>query len=95
MKAIMKLDDLTIIDQLTHFLSGTQAVAFSVTNDKDASHSVELKLAGVLYRSRHKIDEICLALFDVGSVIVEGRQGTLDDYRYLEILEKQSNWGLG
>ena len=36
MKAIMKLDDLTTIDQLTHFLSGTQAVAFSVTNDKDA-----------------------------------------------------------
>jgi len=60
-----------------------------------ASHSVELKLAGVLYRSRHKIDEICLALFDVGTVIVEGRQGTLDDYRYLEILEKQFNWGLG
>jgi transposase len=38
MKAIMKLDDLTTIDQLTHFLSGTQAVAFSVTNDKDACY---------------------------------------------------------
>jgi hypothetical protein len=38
MKAIMKLDDLTTIDQVTHFLSGTQAVAFSVTNDKDACY---------------------------------------------------------
>jgi len=38
MKAIMKLEDLTTIDQLTHFLSGTQAVAFSVTNDKDACY---------------------------------------------------------
>jgi len=38
MKAIMKLDDLTTIDQLTHFLSEIQAVAFSVTNDKDACY---------------------------------------------------------
>jgi hypothetical protein len=31
MKTIMKLEDLTTIDQLEDFLSGTQAVAFSVT----------------------------------------------------------------
>ncbi|RLJ20748.1 hypothetical protein DJ030_06280 [bacterium endosymbiont of Escarpia laminata] len=30
MKIIMKLEDLKTIDQLTDFLSGTQAVAFSV-----------------------------------------------------------------
>lgn len=38
MKAIMKLDDLTTLDQLRDFLSGTQAVAFSVLGDKDASY---------------------------------------------------------
>ncbi len=31
----MKLEDLTTIEQLTEFLSGTQAVAFSVISDKD------------------------------------------------------------
>ena len=36
MKTIMKLEDLTTIDQLTDFLSGTQVVAFSVISDKDA-----------------------------------------------------------
>ena len=34
MKTIMILEDLTTIDQLTNFLSGTQAVAFSVISDK-------------------------------------------------------------
>jgi hypothetical protein len=34
MKTIMKLEGLTTIDQLVDFLSGTQAVAFSVISDK-------------------------------------------------------------
>ena len=38
MQTIMKLDDLTTTDQLRDFLSGTQAVAFSVLGDKDASY---------------------------------------------------------
>jgi transposase InsO family protein len=38
MKTIMKLEDLTTIDQLSDFLSGTQAVAFSVISDKDACY---------------------------------------------------------
>jgi hypothetical protein len=38
MKTIMKLDDLTTITQLTDFLSGTQTVAFSVIDDKDACY---------------------------------------------------------
>lgn len=38
MKTIMKLEDLTSIDQLEDFLSGTQAVAFSVISDKDACY---------------------------------------------------------
>ena len=38
MKTIMKLEDLTTIDQLVDFLSGTQAVAFSVISDKDACY---------------------------------------------------------
>jgi transposase InsO family protein len=38
MKTIMKLEDLTTIDQLEDFLTGTQAVAFSVISDKDACY---------------------------------------------------------
>ena len=38
MKTIMKLEDLKTISQLTDFLSGTQAVAFSIILDKDARY---------------------------------------------------------
>ena len=38
MKAIMKLEDLTTIDHLVEFLTGTQAVAFSVISDKDVCY---------------------------------------------------------
>ena len=34
----MKLEDLVSIDQLVDFLSGTQAVAFSVLRDKDVCY---------------------------------------------------------
>jgi len=34
----MKLEDLTTIEQLTDFLSGTRAVAFSIISDKDACY---------------------------------------------------------
>ena len=34
----MKLEDLTTIDELEDFLSGTQAVAFSIISDKDACY---------------------------------------------------------
>ena len=39
MKAIIKLEDLTTIDQLEDFLSGTRTVAFSVISDKGACSS--------------------------------------------------------
>ena len=38
MKTIMKLEDLTTVDQLTDFLTGTQAVAFSVLSNTDAGY---------------------------------------------------------
>ena len=38
MKAIMKLEELKTIEQLETFLSGTQAVAFSVMGDKDTCY---------------------------------------------------------
>ena len=38
MKTIVKLEDLTTIDQLVDFLSGTQAVAFSVISNKNACY---------------------------------------------------------
>jgi len=38
MKTIMKLEDLVTIDQLAEFLSGTQAVAFSVISDKSTCY---------------------------------------------------------
>ena len=36
MKTILKLEDLKTVSQLSDFLSGTQAVAFSVVSDKDS-----------------------------------------------------------
>ena len=56
MKTIMKLEDLTSIDQLTDFLSGTQAVVFSVISDKDACYRwIQGELVKFRYRqlSRH------------------------------------------
>ena len=38
MKTIIKLEELTTIDQLVDFLSGTQATAFSVIRDKAACY---------------------------------------------------------
>ena len=47
----MKLDDLTTIGQLTDFLSGTQAVAFSVISEKDACYLwLQKELAKFRYR---------------------------------------------
>jgi len=62
MKTIMKLDDLITIDQLRDFLSGTQAVAFSVLGDKDASYRW---IQGELVRFRY----LTLARQDKGVVI--------------------------
>ena len=56
MKTIMKVEDLTSIDQLTDFLSGTQAVVFSVISDKDACYrwiQAELLKFRYLRQSRH------------------------------------------
>jgi len=50
MKTIMTLEDLTTIDQLEDFLSGTQAVAFSVISDKDACyHWIQVELVKFRY----------------------------------------------
>src|SRR3990170_996071 len=38
MKTIMKLEDVTTVAQLTDFLSGTQAVAFTVLSDTDTCY---------------------------------------------------------
>jgi len=52
MKTIMKLDDLTTIEQLADFLSGTQAVAFSVISDKDTCYRwLQRELAKFRYRT--------------------------------------------
>jgi len=50
MKTIVKLQDLTTINQLTEFLSGTQAVAFSIINNKDDCYRW---IQGVLYKFRY------------------------------------------
>lgn len=48
----MKLEDLTTIDQLTEFLSGTQAVAFLVSSDKDTCYRwIQDELARFRYRT--------------------------------------------
>ncbi|MGB7933634.1 MAG: hypothetical protein WCH04_15680 [Gammaproteobacteria bacterium] len=38
MKTIMKFEDLTMLNQLVDFLSGTQTDVFSVISDKDACY---------------------------------------------------------
>jgi hypothetical protein len=46
----MKFEDLTTIDQLVDFLSGTQAVAFSVISDKDACYRwIQVELVKFCY----------------------------------------------
>ena len=58
MKTIMKLEDLTTIDQLTDFLSGTQAVAFSVISDKDACYRwLHTELVKFRYHRRPRQDK--------------------------------------
>lgn len=48
----MKLEDLTTIDQLTEFLSGTHAVAFLVSSDKDTCYRwIQDELARFRYRT--------------------------------------------
>ncbi len=55
MKTIMKLNDLNSIDQVEDFLAGTQPIAFSLLEDKDARYAwiqVELVRFGYLMLSR-------------------------------------------
>ncbi|QCF28095.1 RES family NAD+ phosphorylase [Hydrocarboniclastica marina] len=59
-----------------------------------ASHAVSLGLHGILYRSRHVIDEPCLALFE-GSASLQS--SLFDDLRHpelLAILEEQFGWAV-
>jgi hypothetical protein len=51
MKTIMKLEDLKTIDQLSEFLSGTQAVAFSIILDKDNCYRW---IQGILYKFHYR-----------------------------------------
>ena len=51
MKTIMKLEDLKTIDQLSEFLSGTQAVAFSIILDKDDCYRW---IQGALYKFQYR-----------------------------------------
>ena len=54
----MKLDDLTTIEQLADFLSGTQAVAFSVISDTDDCYRwIQRELAKFRYRSLPRPDK--------------------------------------
>jgi transposase InsO family protein len=62
MKTIMKLEDLTTVDQLTDFLSGTQAVAFSVLGNTDAGYRW---IQGVLVKFQY----LTLSRKDKGVVI--------------------------
>ena len=62
MKTIMKLEDLTTVDQLTDFLSGTRAVAFSVRSDTDAGYRW---IQGELVKFRY----LTLSRKDKGAVV--------------------------
>ena len=54
----MKLEDLKTIEQLTDFLSGTHAVAFSVISDKDACYRwIQGELVKFRYRYCSRSDK--------------------------------------
>lgn len=58
MKTLMKLQDLTTVDQLREFLSGTRAVAFSVISDKDECYRwLQGELARFRYLKRSREDK--------------------------------------
>lgn len=58
MKTIMKLDDLTTLDQLRDFLSGTQAVLFSVIGDKGTGYRwIQGELVRFRYLSCSRTDK--------------------------------------
>ncbi len=60
-----------------------------------ASHAVSLGLDGILYRSRHAVDESCLALFEGSSArLAPARIATLDHPDYLAILEEEFDWAI-
>ena len=51
----MKLEELTTIDQLVDFLSGTQAVAFSISSHKDEAYRwIQRELIRFNYLTRHR-----------------------------------------
>jgi len=54
----MKLEELTTVDHLSHFLEGTQAVAFSVSSDKDKRYRwLQQELVRFDYLSLKKADK--------------------------------------
>ena len=58
MKAIMKLEELTTVAELSRFLEGTQAAAFSLSNDKDERYRwLQKKLTRFDYLSLKKADK--------------------------------------
>jgi hypothetical protein len=58
MKTLMKLQDLTTVDQLREFLSGARAVAFSVISDKDECYRwLQGELARFRYLKRSREDK--------------------------------------
>ncbi len=59
-----------------------------------ATRAVDLGLGGVLYRSRHHVDQLCLALFGLDVLVDEVRLGTLDENHYLGILEDEFDWAI-
>lgn len=59
-----------------------------------AAHAVDLGLGGILFRSRHCVDQVCLALFQDRTALLELPQGHLDEARYLRLLDDEFNWGI-
>lgn len=61
-----------------------------------ASHALDLKLNGILYRSRHHISETCLALFQTfdGRVESEPYYADLTDPAVLRILDTDFDWAV-
>jgi transposase InsO family protein len=92
MKTIMKLEDVTTIAQVTDFLSGTQAVAFTVLSDKDACYrwiQGELVKFQPLTRSRQDKGVVIRYLMKVSGYSRQQITRLIRQYRQTGILKRR------
>ena len=93
-KTIMKLEELVSISQLSAFLSGTQAVAFSVLSDKDTCYRwVQTELVKFHYLNLSKQDRgvVMQYLMKVAGYSRQQITRLISQYRKTGSMKKEKN----